>query len=857
MTKSVTEHGLFSSGQQRINHKDFQNCPFVCFLSQAEPKKVIQALQDPSWIEAMQDELLHFKLQKVWTLVDLPYGKRAIGTKWVYRNKKDDREIMVRNKARMVAQGYTQEEGIDYDEVFALVARIEVIMLFFAYASFMNFIVYQMDVKSAFLYGIIEEEVYVCQPPGFEDPEFSNKVYKVEKALYGLHQAPRAWYETLSTYLLENGFKRGTIDKTLFIKKDKEILDEFYGGAHFLLRVAASTPMKTNKALLKDEEDADVDAHLYRSMIRSLMYITTSRPDIMFAVYACARLRPGNPQQEVVNFLEEDKTVYKEWEDRMERAVTTASSLEAEQDSEAQIKFEAASKQSNDPLLSRFNTLGSGEDSMKLKELIEFCTKLSERALVVKRELMRIKIDDGNAFWNEIEVNTGDSKLIMLGINLLLPVLVYATRHSLTAVRHKLMLPALVDKKKVIITEKSVRSDLMLEDADGTECLPNDEIFEQLTLMGAKTTAWNEFSSTMASAIICLATNKKFNFSMYIFDNMMKNLEGGVKFLMYPRFVQVFLDKQVEGMSKHKGIYVTPSHTKKVFANMNRPGTGFSGKVTPIFQTMMVQAPEYMEPILDKATNEEPISTPSCDPPQSGEDRLQLTELMNLCTKLQKQVLDLEEAKTAQAKEIASLKKRVKQLEQRRKSRTSGLKMLRKVGSASRVESSNDASLGAQKDVSKQGKKIANLDADEEVTLIDETQERNDKEMLFDIQDDLQGEEVVAKKEVAEKEVSAANPVTTAGEVVTTANVEVTTASASTITIDELTLAHTLIEIKAAKPKAVTTAAITTTTTRPKARGVVVQEPSKFKTTSSTSQASQLLQAKDKGKAKMVEPEKH
>ncbi|GJX65166.1 putative ribonuclease H-like domain-containing protein [Tanacetum coccineum] len=121
----------------------------------------------------------------------------------------------------MVAQGYTQEEGIDYDEVFAPVARIEAIRLFLAYASFMGFIVYQMDVKSAFLYGTIEEEVYVCQPPGFEDPQFPDKVYKVEKALYGLHQAPRAWYETLSTYLLENGFRRGTIDKTLFIKKDK------------------------------------------------------------------------------------------------------------------------------------------------------------------------------------------------------------------------------------------------------------------------------------------------------------------------------------------------------------------------------------------------------------------------------------------------------------------------------------------------------------------------------------------------------------------------------------------------------------------------------------------------------------
>ncbi|GJS57892.1 putative ribonuclease H-like domain-containing protein [Tanacetum coccineum] len=226
MTKNSEEHGLMSliQKQRRTNHKDFQNCLFACFLSQVEPKKVIQALTDLSWIEAMQDELLQFKLQKVWTLVDLPYGKRAIGTKWVYRNKKDKRGIVVRNKARLVAQGYTQEEGIDYDEVFAPVARIEAIRLFLAYASFMNFVVYQMDVKSAFLYGKIEEEVYVCQPPGFEDLEFPNKVYKVEKALYGLHQAPRAWYETLSTYLLENRFQRGTIDKTLFIKKFEKLM---------------------------------------------------------------------------------------------------------------------------------------------------------------------------------------------------------------------------------------------------------------------------------------------------------------------------------------------------------------------------------------------------------------------------------------------------------------------------------------------------------------------------------------------------------------------------------------------------------------------------------------------------------
>nr|GEX69662.1 retrovirus-related Pol polyprotein from transposon TNT 1-94 [Tanacetum cinerariifolium] len=167
------------------------------------------------------EELLQFKLQKVWTLVDLPNGKRAIGTKCVFRNKKDERGIVIRNKARLVGQGHTQEEGIDYDEFFAPVARIEAIRLFLAYASFKDFVVYQMDVKNAFLYGKIEKEVYVCQPSRFEDLDFLDRVYKVKKALYGLHQAPRAWYETLSTYLLDNGFQRGKFDKTLFIKRHK------------------------------------------------------------------------------------------------------------------------------------------------------------------------------------------------------------------------------------------------------------------------------------------------------------------------------------------------------------------------------------------------------------------------------------------------------------------------------------------------------------------------------------------------------------------------------------------------------------------------------------------------------------
>nr|GEX06325.1 putative ribonuclease H-like domain-containing protein [Tanacetum cinerariifolium] len=206
----------------------------------------------------------------------------------VYKNKKDERGIVIKNKARLVAQGHTQEEGIDYEEVFAPAVRIEAIRLFLAYASFMGFLVYQMDVKSAFLYDTIEKEVYVCQPPRFKDPENPDKVYKMVKALYGLHQALRAWYETLATYLLENRFQRETIDQTLFIKKQqKDILlvqiyvDDIIFGlqvkkkkdgifisqdkyvAEILKKFglsegkSASTPIDAEKPLLKDSDGED------------------------------------------------------------------------------------------------------------------------------------------------------------------------------------------------------------------------------------------------------------------------------------------------------------------------------------------------------------------------------------------------------------------------------------------------------------------------------------------------------------------------------------------------------------------------------------------------------------------------
>ncbi|GJU95266.1 retrovirus-related pol polyprotein from transposon TNT 1-94 [Tanacetum coccineum] len=183
-------------------------CLFVDFLSKKRPKKVSEALKHPRWVDAMQDELNQFAKNKVWILVPAPYGKIIIGSKWVFRNKRDETRIVIKNKARLIAQGYNQQEGIDYDETFGPVAILEAIRIFLAFATYMNFIVYQMDVKSAFLNGKLKEEIYVKQPLGFESSEFPNHVCKLDKALYGLKQAPRAWYETLLTFLTENKFVR-------------------------------------------------------------------------------------------------------------------------------------------------------------------------------------------------------------------------------------------------------------------------------------------------------------------------------------------------------------------------------------------------------------------------------------------------------------------------------------------------------------------------------------------------------------------------------------------------------------------------------------------------------------------------
>ena len=320
--------------------------------------KVEEALEDPDWVIAMQEELNQFERLKVWKLVPRPKNKSIIGTKWVFRNKLDGDGIVTRNKTRLVAKGYSQEEGIDYDEIYAPVARLEAIRMFLEFTAHSNFKVYQMDVKSAFLNGELEEEVYVEQPLEFEDSKFYDFVYFLFKALCGLKQAPRTWYDTLSEFLLENGFSRGVIDKTLFFKMHKNDMilvqvyvdDIIFGSTNdqlcsrfaklmqskyemsmmgeltyfFSFQVSqrndgificqskyvrdllkkyaledaltGKTPMATATKLDQDDPGKCVDITSYRGLIGSLLYLTASRPNTMFSTCLCARFQ-ANPKE--------------------------------------------------------------------------------------------------------------------------------------------------------------------------------------------------------------------------------------------------------------------------------------------------------------------------------------------------------------------------------------------------------------------------------------------------------------------------------------------------------------------------------------------------------------------------------
>ncbi|GJR96523.1 retrovirus-related pol polyprotein from transposon TNT 1-94 [Tanacetum coccineum] len=353
--------------RQRL-HTDSEVCMYALTVSTIEPKNIKEAMADHSWIESMQDELNQFERLQVWELVPRPEGKNIIALKWLWKNKCDAENIVVRNKTRLVAKGYRQEEGIDFEESFAPVARLEAVRMFIAYAAHKNITIFQMDVKTAFLNGPLKEEVYVSQPEGFIDPEFPDHVYRLKKALYGLKQAPRAWYDKLSSFLIEHGFTKGIIDPTLFTRRHGgDILlvqvyvdDIIFGSTNpdfskrfanlmknnfemsmmgelkFFLGlqvhqsprgifisqsqyaiellkkhgldecVSMSTPMATER-LDADLQGTPTDQTTYRRMIGGLMYLTASRPDIAFATFVCARYQA----RPTVKHLKEVKRIFR------------------------------------------------------------------------------------------------------------------------------------------------------------------------------------------------------------------------------------------------------------------------------------------------------------------------------------------------------------------------------------------------------------------------------------------------------------------------------------------------------------------------------------------------------------------
>nr|GEV10435.1 hypothetical protein [Tanacetum cinerariifolium] len=567
-SKDMEEQSFIAIIHQKTNPELLQFCLFSCFLSQEEPKKIFDALKDLSWVESMQEELLQFKIQN----------------------------------ARLVAQGYTREEGIDYEEVFAPVARIEAIRLFLAYASFMSFIVYQMDVKSAFLYGAIDEEVYVMQPPGFQDPEFPDRVYKVEKAMYGLHQAPRAWYGTLSKYLLDNGFQRGTINQTLFIRKHKgEFLlvqvyvdDIIFGSSNpllcrefkalmhdkFQMSAMGELTFFFGLQVLQKKDDIFLSQDKYvgdilkkfrysdvRSMIRSLMYLTASRPDIMFDVCDCAR-------------------------------------------------HQVTPKECHLYVVKRIFRYLKGHPKLGLWYLKESPFDL----------VSYLNSDYGGA--------TQDRKSITGGCQFL------GRRIKATDPETKII--TTVDGKSRTISESSLRRHLKLNDEEGISSLPGVELFENLSLMGYN----------------ILPNQRVYNFSKMIFDGMGEGSANPTEPHHTPLPQEHHSPQHDSPPLSHQTIISEPiSHAPTETLTPRR----FTIRAIRIAQSKAL-SPDVDEPTSLSRDDRHEEAFPTVSSLNAGMKQ-RLHELMELCTSLQRQQSQMAAKIKDQDLEISGLKARVKSLE--------------------------------------------------------------------------------------------------------------------------------------------------------------------------------------------------
>nr|GEU98399.1 retrovirus-related Pol polyprotein from transposon TNT 1-94 [Tanacetum cinerariifolium] len=645
--------------------------------------------------------------------------------------------VQIRSKVNKNFEAHALEE-IDYDEVFAPMTRIEAIRIFLAFASYMGFILYQIDVKSAFLYGTINEEVYVSQPPGFVDPKFPNKVYKVVKALYGLHQAPRAWYATLSTFLEKSVYRRGAIDKTLFIKQDKKDImlvqvyvdDIIFGSTKkswfkqkedgifisqdkyvakilkkfdFLSVKTASTPIETQKPLVKDKEAVDMDVHLYRFQV-------TPKTSHLQAMKRIFRYLKGQPKLGL-------------WYPKL-----SSFDLEAYSDSD----YAGAN-------LDRKSTTGVFHSKTKHIEIQHhFIRGAYEKKLI---QVLKIHIDDNVAdlLTKAFDVSSKElasPRKMALGKDKSNPFIAGSLSktkwHFITVVSYKLMLFSLtkdvvvqlmllgfdqvidflniqVIRKKVVVTEDVIRQDLHLDDADGVECLPNEEIFAELARMGyekppPKLTFYKAFFFAQWKFLIhtlvqCVSAKENCVERIQLFNGVCCHLPARMGYEKPPpklTFYKAFFFAQwkflihtlVQCVSAKENCVERIQLFNGVCCHLPcyRVGKGFSGVETPLFASMLVQ-PQ----------------------PQATEEE---------------EEVELEQDKISQALEILKLKKRVKKLENKRRTKSSGLK---------RGE-------------------IEAIDADKDITLVDvETQEK-----VADLGAELQGRKY--DNSAAIKDVNVAEP---------------------------------------------------------------------------------------------------
>nr|GEX37341.1 hypothetical protein [Tanacetum cinerariifolium] len=858
-------------------HKDHHVTQIIGNLSSAtQTRSMTRVAKDQGGLSQMfNDDFYTF---------DFPYEKRTIGTKWVFRNKKDERGIMVRNKARLVAQGHIQEDGINY-----------------------------------------------------EDLDHSDKVYKVVKALYGLHQAPRAWYETLANYLLENGFQRGKIDQTLFIKRQKVKQKKdgiFISHDKYVVEIlrkfgltkgkSASTPIDTKKPLLKDPDGEDVDIHTYRSMIGSLMYLSSSRPDIMFAVCACAHFQvtpkashlhavkrifrylkgkphlglwyPKDSPFDLVAYSDSDyagasldtKSITRgcqflgcrliSWQCKKQTVVAT-SSTEAEYVATASccgqvlwiqnqlldygynfmdtiIYIDNSStigcskwygvfendvtcytylkcwfthlttngsqftmSNPHQELASPYQTI-SGKDSsnpLMVDNLPKIVWHSTHHVVLMKSWLVQKQTALG--------VNTprcDEDRLELMELTVfLLPkvekvrIRVSAVDLQVSTVRHMFLLFSLMNWCCSLSAVRSSKLARIGYEKPSTKLTFYKAFFLSqwkflihtiLQCMSAKRTSWNEFSSSMASAVICLSSGRKFNFSKYILDSLVRNVDSPSKFYMYPRFLQLMIRKQV--------------------------GKGFFGVDTPLFEGMLVEqqvveegdANENDENVNADDTVEGDVSAahgevPTVVQPQSPQPHQNagihmnlLQEVMDTCIALTRRVEHLELDKVAQAIKITKLKQR-------------------------RVKTSDEIVMD---DVSNQGRMIAKMDQDADVLLKDDKEVADD---VKDVQDDVKDSDESEPAEVQE-----VVDVVTIAKIIT----KVVTAASETIAVASTTITAAEAQVPAAKltaaPAKVTAAPIR------RRKGVVIGDFQKEYSTSTIITAE--TKSKDKGKGILVEEPK-